>query len=279
MAGASDASATNRLSWDARVPVHTGSDYYRAHIDQLRRRDPVGVLPGWIERELPPVEGKSLLHLQCHLGTDTVALGLMGAKVTGLDFSEPAIAFARQLAHDAGVDASFIQADATRASDALPDTAFDIVFASIGVFCWIEDITAWFTSAATLIKPGGTLYIADDHPFVNALTDTAQGDLNAVPGYFSKDPLYEGEGGTYADDGTNAKVPPSVEYNHTIGEFVTTIASAGLVIDFLHEHPGCSYKRYEAMTKTPEGRWALPADLDLHIPMNFSLRARKPPIR
>jgi SAM-dependent methyltransferase len=166
-ASAEDWLELNRSNWDARVPVHTASRFYDlpgfvAGRDELR--------PFELE-EVGDVTGRQLLHLQCHLGLDTLSWARHGAAVTGLDFSGPALATARELAERIGArDARFVESDVYRAPEALDGRTFDIVYTGLGALCWLPDIDRWARTAASLVAPGGFLYLAEFHPFCDTLS-------------------------------------------------------------------------------------------------------------
>jgi len=157
------------------------------------------------EEELPPVKGKRVLHLQCHFGRDSLTLAQRGAEVVGLDFSAPAIEAARRLANELGlaVRASFVHADLYGAVKAIPPPhGFDLVFVTWGAICWLPDISRWTQIVATMLRPGGELYLADGHPAAYVFDDEA-GSPGGMPGwfapYFSRNPLVNADPGDYVD--------------------------------------------------------------------------------
>jgi SAM-dependent methyltransferase len=268
--------AHNLASWQQRTPVHLRSELYRPNIEALRSG-------GWhldppTDTEVGDVAGLRVLHLQCHIGLDTLSLARRGACVTGLDFSPAAIDAARAFAREFDIDARFLVADAQQADQALAGEQFDLVFASFGVFCWIPDLRRWIDSACRLIRPGGALYIADGHPFLDVFDDAPDQPhgIDIAYSYFQKEPLVFGPGPTYADDGTGQTMPQTVEYVHPIGEFVTAVAEAGLRIEYLHEFPRAFFQRCEVMVEGPPGIWDFPPPLKGKLPMVFSLRASAP---
>jgi len=148
----------NRRNWDDRVPIHLASDFY----DVASFKDGRSTLLPIERAEVGDVSGKTLLHLQCHFGMDTLSWAREGASVTGVDFSGPAVGAARSLASEARIDARFIETDVHKLQDVLSG-AFDIVFASYGVLCWLPNLPAWISTAASFLKPGGMLYVIDGH--------------------------------------------------------------------------------------------------------------------
>ena len=266
----------NRVSWDVRVPVHLRSSLYRPRLDALRRGE--SPLDPPADTEIGDVTGKSVLHLHCHIGTDTLALAQRGAKVTGLDFSEQALTAARALATQLGYTddrVDFVQADATEADRMLHGRSFDIVLATMGVLCWVPDLMRWMASAANLVAPGGHLYLADLHPLSNLFEDDADSPqgISVQRGYFPRGPESFPPGPTYADDGGNTAMPTTVEYFHTLGEVVNAVIATGLRLEYLHEWPTCLFRRFGAMTTDDGVCWHMPAPLRDRLPMMFSLRA------
>jgi SAM-dependent methyltransferase len=262
--------AANRASWDERVPIHVrsrfyGVDEFRAGGDPLRGRpfEPV---------EMGDVAGKSLVHLQCHFGLDTLAWARRGARVVGLDFSGPAVEAARALAAQAGLAAEFVQSDVYAAREALGGRTFDIVYTGRGALVWLPDIRRWAEVAASLVRPGGFLYLSEFHPFQEILGDD---DLAVRYDYFHTEPKVWDEPGTYADPDARTQHNLTYEWTHGLGEVVTSIIEAGLRLDFLHEFDYTGYQRWPFLEKTAEEVYRLPAGMP-SIPLAYTLKATKP---
>ena len=275
--------AANRARWDESVPIHVASEGY----------DVEGFLRG--EKSLYAVEmdevgdvaGKSLLHLQCHFGVDTLNWARLGAKVTGLDFSAPAIEQARELAAQLGIEATFVQSDLYAAREGLSGK-FDVVYTGIGALCWLHDIREWARIVAHFLAPGGFLYVYEGHPVLWALDDTRDdGQLVLTEPYFelAKPSEYEGEY-TYVD-GPPLKNTKDYEWNHGLGEIVTALIDAGLRLDFLHEHRRVAWQALPSMLPNDgavPGRsahqrrtsWQLPESQRDTAPLMYSLKATKP---
>jgi SAM-dependent methyltransferase len=260
----------NRKLWDGMVPVHVASEFYdvasfKAGRSSLMRveRDEVGA-----------VDGKTLLHLQCHFGMDTLSWARLGAEVTGVDFSGPAIAKARELATELGISARFIETDVYSLSEVLQGQ-FDIVFASYGVICWLPDFRRWAEIAAGCLKPGGFFYLIDFHPFANTLDDESpERPMRLRYPYRSGGvPMVFEDDGTYADRDAVLPHKRSYEFNHSIGEIVTALCDAGLGIDYLHEFPFAASQRFPEMTKGDDGYYHLPEEGT--VPLMFSVKATK----
>ena len=155
----------NRRQWDERAPLHVASEFY--DVDGFRAGR--STLRAVEVEEVGDVTGRELLHLQCHFGLDTLSWARRGARVTGLDFSESAVEAARALADAEGIDAEFVCANVYDAVAALSGRTYDVVYTGIGALCWLPDIDRWAATAGALVKPGGSLYVFEHHPFIGAL--------------------------------------------------------------------------------------------------------------
>ncbi|MGH8882387.1 MAG: class I SAM-dependent methyltransferase, partial [Stackebrandtia sp.] len=152
-----DYRTVNLANWDERVPIHLGSDFY--DLDGFKRhRDSLNAFE---REEMGDVSGRTLVHLQCHFGRDTLSWAKYGARVAGVDFSAAAIEAASGLAAELDIDAQFVTADVYDAAKALDGKSFDIVYTGIGALCWLPDMTRWAETVASLLKPGGFLYLAE----------------------------------------------------------------------------------------------------------------------
>lgn len=227
--------------------------------------------------EVGDVAGKSLLHLQCHFGLDTLSWARLGARVTGVDFSDQAIQLARAISKDVGIDANFICSNIYDLPTVFPPAAeFDIVFTSYGAIGWLPDLQPWGQLIADYLKPGGFFYIAEGHPFMWTLDEKVP-DLKIGYPYFSSEPIKDESEGTYAEK--NAKLEHTTTYgwNHSFSEIFDSLLSAGLSIDFLHEHRFCTWDPFPDMEQDEDGFWRFK---DPHkrnmIPLMFSLKATKP---
>ncbi len=263
----------NRENWDSRVPHHVagyGLDPFRndpAYLSEVVRFD----LP-----RLGSVAGLRGVHLQCHLGTDTLSLARLGATMIGLDFSGAAIKEAQALAHEAGNEVHYVQSDVYDAVDALGGEQFDFVFTGIGALCWLPSVSRWAEVVAALLKPGGFLFIREGHPMMWALGD-ARDDGELVLGY----PYFETEGVVFIEEHTYVEhteplaSPAMVHFNHGLGEIFTALTSAGLTVTLLEEHrtvPWCPLAA--GFVEVADGEWAL-ADRPERLPLSYTLRAEK----
>jgi 2-polyprenyl-3-methyl-5-hydroxy-6-metoxy-1,4-benzoquinol methylase len=256
--------ALNRANWDDRVPVHLASEFY----DLEGFRAGVSSLRPFETAEVGDVTGKRLVHLQCHVGLDTLSWARHGALVTGLDFSEPAIEAARSLATSLAIDASFVVADVYDAVTALGRQRFDVVYTGTGALVWLPDIPRWAGVVAALLKPGGFLYLVEGHPFAQIL-DNAQGTA-IVRDYFDDQPQVEDYSYTYTD-GPALDHTRSVQFQHPLGQIVTALAETGLRIDFLSEHDFDAFRRFQSLERHG-GQYRFAAGHP-RAPMMFSLRA------
>jgi len=266
-----EAQEANRRWWQAAVPVHLASDFYDV---EGWLADGRGPRPREVE-VLGDVAGLDLVHLQCHFGQDTLARA--GATVTGLDFSEVAIAAARGLAERAGLAdrADFVCAPVAEATSALGGRSFDVVYVSLGALCWLPSVDEWAEQVAGLLRPGGRLFLHETHPLSMALADD---DLTVVYTYFEDvAPYADNQAGRYADQTATEALPGDTTFgwNHGLGELVGSLIGRGLRIDRLDEHDWTSSKRFPWLVEVAEEGFVIPEG-HLRIPLSFTLVAAKP---
>lgn len=260
--------------WDERVPIHVGSDFY--DLEAFRARP--DVLRAFEADEVGDVRGKRLLHLQCHIGTDTLSWAGRGADVTGLDFSGPAVETARKLAAELNLPeqrARFVEADVYDAPTVLDGARFDVVYTGLGALCWLPDLPRWARTVASLLAPGGFLHLAEFHPVANCLGD---GGTALTEDYFARDALVYDEPGTYADRDADTRHNRSVEWQHTLGDVVSAVAGAGLRIEFLHEFDFTLFAHAEGMVSSTDAAGATVFRLppgSPRAPLLYSLRASR----
>lgn len=272
-----NATDINRIHWDDRARIHArdATGYYR--IAEFRAG--ADTLTPIETAELGDVSGLRVLHLQCHLGLDTLSLARRGADVTGLDFSATAIGMARQLASEVGLPATFIEGDVHDVRD-LVAGAFDLVFATWGVFCWIPDPGRWIRNAAAMLNPGGRLYIADDHPTAAQLEEEPGPDgqprlVVSKPWRTAADaPVAYHVSESYTGDPARIDHPECRQWAHALSAFVAGVIDAGLVLSFLHEHDGIPWRRFSSMQRDGTGLWRLPASMP-YVPLAFSILATR----
>jgi len=268
----------NRANWDERVPAHVASVDYAV---QRLKAEP-DYLSGVVQFDRPllgDIAGLRGVHLQCHIGTDTVSLARLGASMTGLDFSGPAVEAATRLAASTGADATFVQSDVYAAADVLGAGAFDLVYTGIGALCWLPDIRRWAGVVAALLRPGGRLFIRDAHPMLFTIEERDDDQLVVVkyPYFEQPEPLTWTEGGTYVDTDQVFTQNVSHEWNHGLGEIVTALLEAGLMLTGLVEHDSAPWNPLPGKTEQiAGGEWRL-ADTPARLPFTFTIQAVRPP--
>jgi 2-polyprenyl-3-methyl-5-hydroxy-6-metoxy-1,4-benzoquinol methylase len=260
----------NRKMWDEFAKLHIHSKTYGTK-EFLEGQT---TLKSIELEELGDVQDKTLLHLQCHFGLDTLSWAREGAEVTGVDFSGKAIDLARELADKTGLEARFIQSNVYDLSEVL-DEKFDIVFTSYGVHCWLPDLTRWAKICAHFLKPGGTFYIAEFHPFMWVFDDEAKDEFRLKYSYFhNPEPEKFDVDGSYA--GSDLKIEKCVDYEwaHGMGDVITAIIHAGLQIQFLHEFPKSCFQQFPFLEKEDDGYWYY-NNPKIQLPLVYSIKATK----
>ncbi len=269
----------NRRAWDIKAAVHVGghSGYaggLRALLGGRKRWSP------HLPDDPGPVRGKSLLHLQCHFGLDSLHWASRGARVTGVDFSPKAVREARALAARTGIPAVFHEADVCALPRSLAGR-FDIVLTYYGTICWLGNLRGWARGIARALKPGGFFYIADGHPYLQTLEfDGPKGAARLAYPYFAQGvDRYVGEG-TYAAPRAKTGKYVAYEWRHSLDEIISALRGAGLAIDFLHEFPFAFYDvgfytDRKLFREDRRGFWHL-KEWGKKLPLMFSIRAVKP---
>lgn len=268
------ARAANRANWDERVPLHERAYDIAALEDPAHRSDVVAHDLPVLRQYLPggSLDGLDLCHLQCHIGTDTVSLAREGARVTGVDFSAPALASAAALADRLGVAATWVETDVLDARAAVVGE-FDVVYTSIGTICWLDDLDRWAAQVAELLRPGGTFYIRDGHPAMYALDESAA-ELVTRYRYFPDGTAQAwDDANTYVGDGT-VSATRTYEWPHPISEVVNALIGAGLVIEHLGEDTTLPWRFSPRMVEVPGG-FAWPGVDRGRMPVTFTVVARK----
>lgn len=255
----------NKKAWDAKTVYHADSDFY----------DMPGFLAGRntlnkIELELlGDVRGKSILHLQCHFGQDTLSLSRMGARATGVDFSGTAIEKGKELAVTLGLDTTFICCDVYSLPDVL-DKKFDIVFTSYGTIGWLPDLDKWAAVVSHFLKPGGKFVFAEFHPVIWMFDN----DFTKVTyNYFKHDAIVEEEMGTYAEKGADIR-NETISWNHSIAEVLGSLLNHGLSISQFHEYDYSPYNCFNHLEEFELGKFRV-KHLGDKIPMVYSVLAVK----
>jgi ubiquinone/menaquinone biosynthesis C-methylase UbiE len=265
----------NEALWDAWTAIHEASEFYDLEGFRqggIRLRDEEVAAVG-------DVRGKTLLHLQCHFGIDTLSWARLGATVTGADFSQKAVELAQRLAADLGIaDARFVRSDLYELPGVL-DEQFDVVYTSRGVIGWLPDIRRWAQVVARFTAPGGLFFITEIHPVAQAFENEGvePGELRlAYPYWEHRDPLTFEVKGSYADPNADTTGLREHGWDHGLGELVTALIDAGLQIESLVEHPYLEWSADFLVERAGTGRWYLPDSVKGELPLMFSVLARKP---
>lgn len=256
----------NQKLWDDKVPFHLKSSLYNmeAFLNGHSSLCPV------VQQEVGNVNGKSILHLQCHFGQDSLSLARMGAKVTGVDFSGEAISKARALNEQLGLDATFIQANVMELNEKLTES-YDMVFTSFGTIIWLPELKAWANVISQRLKPGGSFVFVEFHPVINAMDwDRGTFDYN----YFnSGKPYHEIVEGTYADKDADLK---GEEYFwlHSFEDVLSPLLAEGMHLTSFKEYPFSSYDVFGEMKKLEEWKFVW-TKTQASFPHMFSLQMTK----
>ena len=269
-----DYRAVNRASWDERAPAHAASPDYSVS----RFAEDPSFLSEVVRFDRPllgDISGVRGVHLQCHIGTDTISLARLGATMTGLDFSAAALAEARRLAARIGAGVEFVEADVYDAATVLGAGRFDLVFTGIVALCWLPSIRRWAHVVAGLLRPGGRLFLREGHPMLWSLADVRPDGLLVVDSpYFERDePTIWDEGGTYVETDVIFTQNVTHEWNHGLGEIVTALQDAGMDLTGLVEHDSAPWEALPGqMERIDGGEWRL-ADRPWRLPCTYTLQA------
>jgi SAM-dependent methyltransferase len=267
----------NAANWDTRTPIHVASRFYG--LDGSRPA------AGWFApfewTDLGELRDRDLVHLQCHLGTETVEFARRGANATGLDFSGRSVRAARELAGTNHLDIDYVQANVYDAAEALGGRQYDVVYTGKGAICYLPDLPSWASVVAALLRPGGRLYIVEFHPVLQSLSpkpDPADG-----PELLLRHDYLEGRGAierdatnTYTDGPALTSNTTAYEWTHGLGEVITSLVEAGLAVTALRETDLLPWPRWPRMVRDEDsGWWRLPQG-DPRIPLLYALTATKP---
>ena len=306
-AGRADTCCAHWCGWERsrreeRVAAHVGPDSRYSREIALVKAGKVALQPVEVKElvDAGRVAAKKVLHLMCHIGTDTISLKHAGAaSVTGLDFSGKALAEAARLAAEAGLgpeEARWVESDVYSAPEALGGETFDVVFLNVGSLCWLSSVTRWAAVVQKCLAPGGTLYVRDGHPMLFTLADeTTPGfmerpkdehggrDLLIAYPYFetSNGNAFDSDG-SYADPDAKFTSTVTHEWNHSLGEIITALLTEGMQLEFLHEHDVLDWQMIDTMAKAEDsestgfGGYRWPEHQRNLCPMMFSIRATKP---
>ncbi|WP_425077352.1 class I SAM-dependent methyltransferase [Psychroserpens sp. S379A] len=256
---------TNRNTWNEKVKIHSKSDMYNLEAFKKGKSS----LMTYELNALGDVNGKSLLHLQCHFGQDTLSWSRAGAKCVGVDLSDEGIALAQQLNEELQLDAKFVRCNVLDTSEYIDDT-FDIVFTSYGVIGWLPDLKPWAKMIAERLKKGGVFYMAEFHPIV-WMFDYLDGKQIMKYGYMQDEVIYEEYEGTYANQNSKM-ISKEYGWNHGLSEVINALIEAGLQIDYLNEYDESPYNVLPDLETTKSGMYATK---DRLYPLIFEIKATK----
>jgi SAM-dependent methyltransferase len=269
-----DYQALNRANWDDRAQAHAASTDY--NVDDFVA-DP-GYLSDVVRFDLPrlgDISGLRGVHLQCHIGTDTISLSRLGATMTGLDFSPKSLEQARAIAERTGAAVDFVESDVYAAADLLGHGGFDLVYTGIGALCWLPSVQRWAQTVAALLKPGGRLFIREGHPVLWALEYERPDDMLVLtePYFEQEAPQVYEEGGTYVSTDVEFTHNTTHEWNHGIGEIITAVLEAGMTVTGFVEHQSAPWQALPGyMRKIAGDEWQL-TNRPERLPHTYTLQA------
>jgi SAM-dependent methyltransferase len=269
-----DAISVNVRFWDALASVHGGEGdaYYDLDALVAGRSSLTDVEDAAVREAVGDVRGLDVLHVQCHLGLDSVTLARRGARVTGVDFSPVAVERARELAARCGVEVTYVEGDSTDLPASLHDR-FDVAYATVGVLCWIADLDAWMASVRATLRSTGRLVLVDLHPFLQMVESRESLRLD-FPYAFDGPHTFDEEE-SYAGVATEPGMGQNVNYAHSLGEIVSAAVGAGFRVDALHEHLDADFDpRGNVLDREGDGRYRLRLD-GQSLPVLFTLLASR----
>ena len=268
----------NRANWDERAPAHAASvdyavDFFRSDPDFLSH-----VVRFDVPR-LGDIRGLRGVHLQCHIGTDTISLSRLGARMSGLDFSSASVAEARRLAESLGADVDFVESDVYDAVDVLGREAFDLVYTGIGALCWLPDIRRWARVVADLLRPGGRLFLREGHPMLWALAESRPDGLLVVehPYFERAEPTVWTGGGTYVQTDATFQHNVTHDWNHGLGQIIGALLEVGMTLTMIEEHDSVPWDPLPGQMARDDatGEYQL-IDRPWRLPHTYTLQAVRP---
>ncbi|AUC75452.1 class I SAM-dependent methyltransferase [Olleya sp. Bg11-27] len=255
----------NKATWNEKVKVHATSSFY--DMQSFKKGD--SSLKQYELLALGDIKGKSMLHLQCHFGQDTLSWARLGAKCTGVDLSNEGIDLAKTLNNQLSLDATFVCCNVLETSKFVKET-FDIVFTSYGVIGWLPDLKPWGQMIAEKLNKGGSFYMVEFHPIV-WMFDYLEDRPIMKYGYMQDEVIYEEYEGTYADPNSKM-ISKESTWNHGLSEVVNALTHAGLRIEFLNEYDESPYNILPDLVETKSGNYILKDKL---YPLIFEIKATK----
>ncbi|MGH7665738.1 MAG: class I SAM-dependent methyltransferase [Candidatus Dormibacteria bacterium] len=270
----------NRANWDERAPAHAASADYSVE----RFVDDPTYLSGVVRFDrsrLGDVAGLTTVHLQCHIGTDSVSLARLGATVTGLDFSSASLMEARRLAVRAGARIRFVESDVYGALDVLEPGSFDLVYTGIGSLIWLPDIARWAQVVAGLLRPGGRLFLREGHPMLSTVDERHTDRVVVDYPYFEREePLISEEPGTYVETDVEFSANVTHSWSHGLGETVTALLGVGMELTGLVEHDSVPWEAIPGQMTMDDasGEWCL-SERPWRLAASYTLQARRTALR
>ncbi len=264
----------NLANWDERAPAHAASPGYAVE-QMVADREFLSHVVRFDVPRLGDIRGLRGVHLQCHIGTDTISLARLGARMTGLDFSPAALAEGRLLAGRTGADVDFVQSDLYDAVAALGGEQFDLVYTGIGALCWLPRIDDWARVVSELLKPGGRLFIREGHPVLWALADPDERALLLLtePYFETADPVAWTDETTYVETDVTFASNTTHSWNHGLGEIVTALLDHGMELTSLVEHDSVPWDAMPGlMENIGGGEWRLAVQPE-RLPHTYTLQA------
>ncbi|QQZ34649.1 class I SAM-dependent methyltransferase [Pseudomonas sp. SK2] len=265
----------NRASWDERAPLHAASRDYEVEV-LVSQPEHLSETVRFDVPRLGDVRGLRTVHLQCHIGTDTVSLARLGAQVCGLDYSAASLLEARRLAERCGAAIEYFEADVYQAERVLPISTFDLVYTGIGALCWLPRIEPWARTVAALLKPGGRLFLRDGHPMLMAVNEDHRDRLQLEYTYFEQEsPTVWHTDQTYVESDQCLLQTETHEWNHGLGEVISALLANGLQLSSLVEHQSIPWEALPGqMDKGADGEWRLRQSPE-RLPLSYTLQAIK----
>ena len=248
----------NKKAWNKKTPVHIKSNFYKN--DQfIKVKNSLNAIE---INAIGNVNEKSLLHLQCHFGQDSISLARMGAKVTGVDFSEIAIREAIKLSKKINIPVKFLKSNVL---DLNLNKEFDIVFSSYGAIGWLPDLNIWAKNIATHLRKDGLFLLTEFHPFFEFIKDSSNNY------FYDPNPLIEIEKGSYTDGGVGLTTE-TYWWNHSLSDIFYALKSNGLILTHFEEFDYCPYP-LDGMIEKEKGKYILETKKNNSIPYVFNLKA------
>jgi SAM-dependent methyltransferase len=262
----------NRANWESRVDFHVAGYGLHRYVD-----DPTYIsdVVRFDRPRLGDIADRDVVHLQCHIGTDTLSLARLGARVTGLDFSPKALVAARQLAAQCQQPVRYVESELYGAPAVLGMSRFDVVYTGVGALCWLPDIRRWASVVAALLRPGGRLFIREGHPVLWSLADARPDGVIAMEyPYFESEGVRFHETSTYVEHAGELTDPETLEFNHGLGEIITALLRVGMQITSFEEHDSVPWAALGEQMVETDGEFRL-RDRPERLPCSYTLQAVK----